>query len=145
MSQQQDPTHKALRRVRLPEQRRARWPWLVLLVLVVGIAALFLKNPPGPDPKNQAMVLVEQMKAAASGMPMGEPLFGELPKVQRDGKDVTVTLAHVPPKICVLASWELYRVGSVAVNGKVPTRVSSSKWVDLCNEEATAILTWSPH
>jgi hypothetical protein len=50
----------------------------------------------------------------------------------------------ISPKVCVLASWDLYRTGVISVNGVTPPRVSAAVLVDLCNKGETATITWYP-
>jgi hypothetical protein len=107
-------------------QRLILWEWGIVLVLLGGLAitVLAISHPPD-DPKKAADALVASMKAAAAGHPYA-------------------TIDKVPPKVCVTASWELYRTGTVSVNGVTPQRVSAAILVDLCNQAETATIIWYP-
>jgi hypothetical protein len=98
----------------------------------------------GPDPRRQADLVIGQMKAAVQGRPLGAALYGGYPVVSGAGRETMVTMTHVPSKVCVLASWDLYRLGTITVNGVTPTRVSAAKLVDLCNDGGAATIIWSP-
>ena len=89
----------------------------------LGITVLAISHAPD-DPKGAAEVLVAQMKASTTR-----------PSVMAD---------KVPPKVCVLASWELSRTGTVTVNGATPQRVSAAILVDLCNQGGAATILWTP-
>ena len=125
-------------------RRLIAWEWGIVLVLLSGLVITLLAMSHGPDPKRQAASLVDQMRLAAASRPIGEPLFGAFPVVAGAGRDMTVTMDKVPPKVCVLASWDLYRLGGIAVNNVTPQRVSAAKLVELCNMEETATITWFP-
>ena len=43
-----------------------------------------------------------------------------------------------------MAAWELYRTGTISVNGVTPQRVSAAVLVDLCNQGETATIIWYP-
>ena len=120
------------------------WEWIIVLALLSGLAVTVLAISRGPDPKRDAAALVEMMKAAVQGRPLGDPLFGTYPSVSGGGREVMAVMTGVPPKVCVLASWDLYRLGTITVNNVTPQRVSAAKLVDLCNAEETATIIWSP-
>jgi hypothetical protein len=101
------------------------WEWAIVLALLSGLGITVLAISQGPDAKGDAALLVAQMKAAAPGRPF-------------------VTADKVSPKVCVLASWELSRIGTISVNGVAPPRVSAAILVDLCNQSETATILWSP-
>lgn len=119
------------------------WEWAIVLSLLSGltITILVLSNP--PDAKHQAAILVEQMQAAAQGRTINAPILGTPPKVQVMPHETVVTMDRVPAKICVLASWELYRLGRITVNGVTPQRVSAARLVELCNDGDSASLIWA--
>lgn len=97
-----------------------------MLALLSGLAITVLAISHTPDdPKTAAQALVAQMKQAAVGRP-----FAVIDRVQ--------------PKVCVMAAWELYRTGTVTVNGVTPQRVSAAVLVDLCNQGESATLMWTP-
>jgi len=125
-------------------RRLILWEWIIVIGLLSGLVITILAISRGPDPKRQADALVEMMKSAAAGRPLGDPLFDTYPSVTGSGREVLVVMSKIPPKVCVLASWELYRLGTVTVNNVTPQRVSAAKMVELCNAEETATLFWSP-
>ena len=118
--------------------------WGIVLALLSGLAITLIVMSRGPDPRREADALVGQMKAALAGRPLGAPLFDTLPSVSGGGREVLVTMTNIPPKVCVLASWDLYRLGTITVNGVTPQRVSAAKLVDLCNEATPATIIWMP-
>lgn len=118
--------------------------WGVVLALLSGLAITLIAMSHGPDPRREADALVSQMKAALAGRPLGAPLFDTLPSVSGGGREILVTMTNIPPKVCVLASWDLYRLGTVTVNGVTPQRVSAARLVDLCNEATPATIIWMP-
>jgi len=107
-------------------RRLILWEWAIVLVLLGGLALTVLAISRTPDdPKDAAEALVARMKAAAVGHPYA-------------------AIDKVPPKVCVTASWELYRTGTISVNGVTPQRVSAAVLVDLCNQAETATILWYP-
>jgi len=120
------------------------WEWGLVIALLAGLCITLLVISQGPDPRRQANALVDQMKAAALGHPPAQSPFGTPPRVTRGTHDMLVSQANVPPKICVLAGWDLFRLGNITINGVTPLRVSAEKLVDLCNQAETATLVWSP-
>ena len=106
-------------------RRLILWEWAIVSALLGGLAITVLIISHGPDPKSDADLLVARMRAAAVGRPYG-------------------VIDKIPPKICVMASWELYRTGIISVNGVTPPRVSAAVLVDLCNQGETATITWYP-
>jgi len=129
-----------------PEEKRSSlifWEWAIVLMLVGGLAASLWLISGEPDPKRQAADLVVQMKAAAMGRPLGAKVFANYPSVQRNKQVAVVTIDKLPPKVCVMASWDLYRFGFITVNGTTPARVTAEKLVELCHENETATLTWT--
>ena len=120
------------------------WEWTVVLVLLAGLGITVLALSHTPDPQGAANALVAQMKAALARRPLGAALFGTYPVVSGAGRETMVTMTGVPPKVCVLASWDLYRLGTVTINGVTPQRVSPAKLVDLCYEGEMATIGWSP-
>ncbi len=123
--------------------RLVAWEWCIVLALLSGLGVTLLIMSRGPDPKNQADALVQQMKAAALGRPMGALIFAHYPSVQRGAREILVSIDKIPPKVCVLASWDLYRLGAITINGVAPQRVSAAKLVELCNDGDSASLTWA--
>jgi hypothetical protein len=123
--------------------RLVAWEWAIVLALLSGLGVTILMLSQGPDPKNQAAALVEQMKAAAQGRPLGAMIFASYPAVQRTARETLVSVDKIPPKVCVLASWDLYRLGPITINGTAPQRVSAAKLVELCNDGELAALTWA--
>lgn len=120
------------------------WEWGVVLALLTGLAVTLLAMSHGSDPRREADRVVGQMKAVLAGKAPSDPLFGVYPIVSGGGREAKVTIRMVPPKVCVLASWDLYRLGAVSVNGVTPLRVSAAKLVELCNEGEAATIVWSP-
>lgn len=118
--------------------------WGVVLALLSGLAITLIVMSHGPDPRREADALVGQMKAALMGRPLGDPLFDTLPSVSGGGREILVTMTNIPPKVCVLASWDLYRLGTITVNGVTPQRVSAAKLVDLCNDATPGTIIWMP-
>jgi hypothetical protein len=114
-----------------------------VLLLLTGLTVTLLAMSGAPDPKRQAAALVSQIKAAVANRAVGAPLFGSAPLVQRSPQEVVVTVDRIPPKVCVLASWDLYRLGIITINGVTPNRVSAARLVELCNEFDTASLSWT--
>lgn len=131
MSQQSSGTHHAQH----PHGKKPRstgrvrrlilWEWGIVLALLSGLAITVMVISHAPDPKSDADALVARMKAAAVGRPY-------------------VVMGKVPPKVCVMAGWELYRTGLITVNGVTPQRISAAILVDLCNQGETATLQWTP-
>lgn len=120
------------------------WEWTVVLVLLAGLGITLLVMSRAPDPQSASYALVAQMKAALAGRPLGDPLFGTYPVVSGAGRETMVTMSGIPPKVCVLASWDLYRLGTITINGVTPQRVSAARLVDLCNDGEMATIIWSP-
>lgn len=120
------------------------WEWAVVLGLLSGLAITLIVLSRGPDPRRQADAVVGQMKAMMAGRPLGDPLFGNYPVMSGSAREPMVTMAGIPAKVCVLASWDLYRLGTITVNGVTPQRVSAAKLVDLCNDATPATIIWSP-
>lgn len=120
------------------------WEWAVVLVLLSGLGVTLLALSHAPDPRRAADALVDQMKAALAGRTISEPVFGAYPQVSGSGREVMVTMSRIPPKVCVLAAWDLYRLGTISINGVTPQRVSAAKLVDLCNDGETATIVWLP-
>ena len=120
------------------------WEWIVVLGLLTGLAITLSVLSVGVDSRRLSTVMVEQMKAAASGHATREHLFGGRLTVSRHGNEIAVTVQRIPTKVCVLASWDLVRSGTVTVNGVTPSHVSAAKLVELCNEGDDATLSWSP-
>jgi hypothetical protein len=134
------------RRAAPPKKKRSNlviWEWAIVLLLIGGLAATFLFISSAPDPQRQATDLVVQMKAAALGRPLGAKVFDNYPTVQRNKQVAVVSIDKIPPKVCVLVSWDLYHFGFITVNGSTPSRVTAAKLVELCNENETATLTWT--
>jgi hypothetical protein len=143
-TEQHPPRRKTILRPKRGLSRLIVWEWAIVLVLLTGLTIAAVAMSHGPDPKRQAAALVEQMKAAVTGRALGDQLFGAYPAVSGSGRDLLVTMTRVPPKVCVLVSWDLYRFGAITVNGVTPQRVSAARLVDLCNAEETAVLIWAP-
>ena len=142
---QHHPAKPAARRKSSGRLRRLiAWEWGIVLALLSGLAITLIVLSHGPDPRRAADALVGQMKAALMGRPLGDPLFDSYPVVSGAGRETMVTMAGVPSKVCVLASWDLYRLGTVTVNGVTPQRVSAARLVDLCNAASPATIIWSP-
>lgn len=120
------------------------WEWTVVLVLLSGLGITLLAMSHAPDPRRDADALVDQMKTALAGKKPVDPLFGAYPVVSGSGREVMVTMTRIPPKVCVLAAWDLYRLGTISINGVTPQRVSAAKLVDLCNDGDSATMIWSP-
>ena len=125
-------------------RRLIAWEWAIVLGLLFGLGMVLIVLSRGPDPRREADALVAQMKAVLAGRPLGDPLFDSYPVVSGAGRETMVTMVGVPAKVCVLASWDLYRQGTITVNGVTPQRVSAAKLVDLCNEATPATIIWSP-
>lgn len=119
------------------------WEWGIVLVLLAGLGITLLAMSHAPDPRRDADAVVDQMRAALAGRKL-DPLYGVYPSVSGAGREVMVTMSRIPPKVCVLAGWDLYRLGVISINGVTPQRVSAAKLVDLCNDGETATLVWSP-
>jgi hypothetical protein len=119
------------------------WEWAVVLVLLSGLGITLLAMSHAPDPRRDADSLVDRMKAALAGK-KPDPLFGAYPTVSGSGREVMVTMTRIPPKVCVLAAWDLYRLGTISINGVTPQRVSAAKLVDMCNEGDAATIVWAP-
>lgn len=119
------------------------WEWAVVLVLLSGLGITLLAMSHAPDPRRDADALVDHMKSALAGKQL-DPLFGAYPSVSGSGREVIVTMTRIPPKVCVLAGWDLYRLGVITINGVTPQRVSAAKLVDLCNDGDAATIAWSP-
>jgi hypothetical protein len=119
------------------------WEWSVVLVLLAGLGITLLAMSHAPDPRRDADSLVDQMKAALAGRKL-DPLFGAYPVVSGAGREVMVTMNRIPPKVCVLAAWDLYRLGTISINGVTPQRVSAARLVELCNDGDSATIVWSP-
>ena len=119
------------------------WEWAVVLVLLSGLGITLLAMSHAPDPRRDADALVGRMKTALAGK-TSDPLFGGYPAVSGTGREVVVTMSRVPPKVCVLAAWDLYRLGTISINGVTPQRVSAARLVDLCNDGEAATIAWSP-
>lgn len=117
--------HRKARRSTKRLSRLILWEWGIVLALLSGLGITILVISHGPDPKGDAEALAARMRAAAVGHPYG-------------------VIDKVPPKVCVLASWELSRTGIISVNGVTPQRVSAAVLVDLCNQGETAYLSWYP-
>ena len=126
-------------------RRLIAWEWGIVLCLLSGLLITLLAISHGPDPKRQAADLVEELRSVAASRPIGDPMFGVFPSVLGSGREMKIAVSKVPPKICVLASWDLYRLGGIAVNNVTPARVSAAKLVELCNLEATATIIWFPN
>lgn len=120
------------------------WEWGIVVALLAGLAGTLLFLTHGPDPRHQADALVAEMKSVLAGHKPGEILFGGHPVVSGGGREIAVTMSRVPPKVCVLAAWDLYRLGGISVNGVTPQRVSAARLVELCNDGETATIVWSP-
>jgi hypothetical protein len=125
------PAHPVRRRAK-PSGRLRRlivWEWALVLGLLAGLGVTLLVISRAPEnPRRDADALVARMKAMADLTAPGEP----------------VTMTRVSPKVCVLAAWDLYRLGTIAINGVVPQRVTAAKLVDLCNDGGEATIIWSP-
>lgn len=120
------PPHKKGRRSARRLSRLIQWEWGIVLALLSGLAVTVLVISQAPsDPKGDAEALVARMKAAAGGRSFA-------------------VIDKVPPKVCVMASWDLYRTGTITVNGVTPQRVSAAVLVDLCNQGEMATIKWSP-
>jgi hypothetical protein len=121
---------KPLRRRKAPRRvpRLIIWEWGIVLGLLAGLGFTVLALSHGPDPRRDADLVVSKMKAALAGKSAGDP----------------VTMHGIPPKVCVLAAWDLYRLGTIAINGVTPQRVSAAKLVELCNDGETATIVWTP-
>ena len=118
--------------------------WGIVLTLLAGLAITLIALSHGPDPRRQADAVVAQMKAMVAGRPLGDPLFDNYPVMSGSSREPMVTMSGIPAKVCVLASWDLYRLGTISVNGVTPQRVSAAKLVDLCNDATPATIVWLP-
>jgi len=133
---------------RAPEKKKGMsalmfWEWIIVLGLAGGLTITLLTMTSAPDPKTQAADLVVQIKAAALGRPMGNPVLASLPTAIRNKQQAIVSIDKVPQKICVMVAWDLYRFGTITINGTTPARVSAAKLAELCNENDTASMTWT--
>lgn len=118
--------HGKARRAKRRLSRLIVWEWGIVLALLSGLAITVLVISQSPDdPKSAAETLVAQMKRLAPGHPYA-------------------SVDKVPPKVCVLAGWELSRTGTVSVNGVTPQRISAAVLVDLCNQGETSTILWYP-
>jgi hypothetical protein len=117
--------------------------WSVVLLLLAGLGITLLAMSHAPDPRRDADSLVDHMKAALAGRTL-DALFGAYPVVSGAGREVMITMNRIPPKVCVLAAWDLYRLGTISINGVTPQRVSAARLVELCNDGETATMVWSP-
>ena len=140
------PVSAATRRKSKSRMRRLiAWEWGIVLCLLSGLVITLLAMSHGPDAKHQATQLVDELRAVAASRPVGTPIFGAYPSVLGSGRDMKIVVGKVPPKVCVLASWDLYRQGGITVNGVTPSRVSAAKLVELCNLDETATIIWFPN
>ena len=141
------PAHPVKPRRRRSSGRLRRliaWEWAIVLGLLSGLAITLVVLSRGPDARHEADAVVGQMKAAMMGQPLRTDLPESYPVVWGEGREMMVTMSGIPAKVCVLASWDLYRQGTITVNGITPQRVSAAKLVDLCNEKTPATIIWSP-
>ncbi|MBR9973159.1 hypothetical protein [Magnetospirillum sulfuroxidans] len=107
-----------------------------------GVAAWMLLSG-GDDAADPADMLLSQMQAAAAGgnPPAFHALGGSLRTIQGNGR-INVIASDVPARQCVKVGWRLAKIGTVIVNGALPTRLSAAKLSELC--EGGATLTWIP-
>jgi hypothetical protein len=117
--------------------------WVIVLGLAAGLTMTLLTITSAPDPKTQAANLVIQIKAAALGRPMGDPVLATLPTAVRNKQVAVVSIDKVPKKVCVMVAWDLYRFGTITINGTTPNRVSAERLAELCNEYDMATMTWT--
>ncbi|SRR5579859_234660 len=125
-------------------RRLIAWEWGIVLGLLCGLAITLVLLSRGPDARHEADAVVGQMRAAMAGKPLRADLSESYPVVWGEGRDLMVTMTGIPAKVCVLVSWDLYRQGTITVNGITPQRVSAARLVDLCNEKTPATIIWSP-
>ena len=131
------------RRAGVKRKKSHLFEWTVVVMLLAGLGVAIWLMSGDSDPKGQASAVVNQMKAAALGKPLGPAILPNLPSALRNKHEAVVSIDKVPPKICVMVSWDLYRFGSIAINGVTPNHVSAAKLVELCNQTDTASLTWT--
>lgn len=120
-------------------------------VIILGLAAialggglaLWLLIDAENKAEDPAELLVTQMQAAAKGenpVPF-HALGGALRTLYGQGR-INVVAEDVPSGPCVKAGWRLAKIGTLIVNGTLPTRLSAAKLTELCDGGAT--LTWIP-
>ncbi|MDR3439640.1 hypothetical protein [Telmatospirillum sp.] len=88
--------------------------------------------------------LVAQVEAAVHGAAPPGNIFGGGLQVTRENGRVFVTLTGIPAGECVLSGWDLVRKGILTINGTTPNRVSAAILNELCHDDDTATLRWTP-
>ncbi|MGE4279082.1 MAG: hypothetical protein AB7G62_05805 [Magnetospirillum sp.] len=112
-------------------------------IAVGGTLALWLLIDAENKTGDPVEMLVAQMQAAAKGenpVPF-HALGGALRTLYGQGR-INVIAEDVPSGPCVKAGWRLAKIGTLIVNGTLPTRLSAAKLTELCESGAT--LTWIP-
>ncbi len=124
-----------------PSSRHALLMMLALLALLAGGLTIGLRSR---NAEPAVRPLVAQIEAAAHGNVPAANIFGGSLRAMVQGGRTVVTVDGIPPGECVLSGFDLVRKGLLTVNGVTPNRVSAAKLNELCHDEDTATLIWSP-
>lgn len=116
----------------------------LLIILGAGLAISLNSRQDARQNADQSRPLVVQIEAAVHGQVPVTNLFGGTIRVSIENGRTTVTLTGIPAGECVLSGWELVRKGILTINGVTPIRVSAAKLNDLCHDDDTATLRWTP-
>jgi len=132
----------SLRRRHAAAHSGRKWQMVLLVAGLVGVVAGLVALSGQSSSELNATDLVKQIEHSSEGVAPSRHVFGGLLTVERSNNQVAVTAQDIPPKVCVLAAWELARKGLVVINGVTPNRISAAKLSELCNDQDTAKLTW---
>jgi hypothetical protein len=120
------------------------WGIAAGLALVVGAGVAWKLSSDGGPVEPTPARLVEQIIGASEGNRTPVHVYGGPLIVEGGSSGMIVTALDLPPKVCASAGWLLVRKGILTINDTTPNRVSAVVVSELCNERATASISWSP-
>jgi hypothetical protein len=130
---------------RHPKEKASPWHVtgmvIALLVILAAGLAIGFRDRSGDQ---QTRPLVAQMEAAVHGNIPATNIFGGALRVAVQNGRTVVTVEGIPAGECVSSGWDLVRKGLLTVNNVTPTRVSAAKLNDICHDDDTATLVWTP-
>lgn len=110
---------------------------LAVLAMIIYLA------DPWEEEKSATRILIDQMKAAATGEVVKTHAYQGRLRVETKAGRVAITVFSIPPDVCGNAAWYFVNRGNAIINGLMPRHISPGIIKKLCNQNPNgATLTW---